>query len=81
MSVFTMFMLSVAAVVSNNDTLTGRVLDENGVPISGAVVDIYTANRASVRRLPALRVTVTAPSRQRPTPRDDFPSANSTRDS
>ncbi|TWU45652.1 Dioxygenase [Novipirellula aureliae] len=43
MSALMIIMLAVAAVAPRNAALTGKVQDENGSPIAGAIVDIYTA--------------------------------------
>jgi len=43
MHVATILVLGLAAVVTNDGSLTGKVQDENGAPIAGATVDIYTA--------------------------------------
>lgn len=55
MSLITTFVFAVVAVVSHNGTLSGKVQDENGAPLAGAVVDIYTAK-------PRVGAAITCPS-------------------
>lgn len=50
-----LFALGVVAVTFDGSTLTGKIQDENGMPIAGAIVDIYTAK-------PRVGAAITCPS-------------------
>lgn len=55
MSAATVLVFAVAAALSSDGTLTGKVQDEAGTPIAGAIVDIYTAK-------PRVGAAITCPS-------------------
>jgi protocatechuate 3,4-dioxygenase beta subunit len=38
-----LFALAAVAFTSDGSTLTGRIQDESGMPLAGAIVDIYKA--------------------------------------
>lgn len=55
MYIATLFVLAVVAQTSDGTILTGTIQDENGVPIAGAIVDVYTAK-------PRVGAAITCPS-------------------